>query len=828
MIYYYKQAERGSAFPASPDISKLSSVQKGEKSVADKRNRKQKKKKSRAASVVKWVGLTLGTLLLVGAMTFAILCCYAASYLQDVIIPEVKSSSVNLVTSGTDLSSVIYYQDGDSCKTLQTLYASENRVWAAYEDIPEDLIHATVAIEDKRFYQHHGVDWKRTAAAAFYMFTGQSIQGGSTITQQLIKNLTQQDQVTVRRKVLEIFEALEFDRTHTKEEIMEWYLNEIYLGRGCYGVKTAAQKYFGKELDELDLAECASLISITNNPSLYDPYSHPENNLKRRKLVLEEMCSQGYIDEETRDAAQQEELTFTSGTSSGETGASGESYYSWYTDAVIAQVIEDLEEKYDYDSKTAAQMVYSGGLQIYSCLNEDVQEQVDAVYSDLSNVSGMESADGDQLQSAITVVDNETGAIVALAGGVGEKVGNRIWNRATDTLRQPGSSMKPLAAYSQALENGDILPNTILEDSAFMKVNGRDWPKNSHGGYSGKVDVLTAVAESLNTIAVKTLDLVGTEESYSFLKDQFHLSSLVDDYTSTTGKNYSDIGYSQLALGGLTKGVSTDEMAGAYSTFARGGVFIAPHLYTVVLSSEGEVLLAADGYDAQVDSTGRVTVTGSAAGETILSQSTCFYMTEMMEAVVTQGTGTAAAIDGMSVAGKTGTTDDDYDRWFVGYTPYYTAAVWSGYDTSSRIQSANNPSTVLWQKVMSRVSSGQENEGFGEDMDAVEVTYCTKCGGIATSDSKSTQTAGFLQGDEPAYQCTCRRKTVKKEEKKETEQTEEKQAEETPAADENAEDGQTQEETPAADDNTEENQEKQETDIPAEEDTPEQEDENAN
>ncbi|MCD8146940.1 MAG: PBP1A family penicillin-binding protein [Clostridiales bacterium] len=695
----------------------------------------------------------LGTLILIGATTVAILCCYGAAYVQDVILPEVANSTVTLLSTSTDLSSVVYYYDEDSgdYETLETLYASENREWISYEDIPENLLNATVAIEDKRFYQHNGVDWKRTAAAVVYMFTGQSIQGGSTITQQLIKNLTQQDEVTVRRKVVEIFEALEYEKTHTKQEILEWYLNEIYLGRGCYGVKTAAQKYFGKDVGDLDLAECAALISITNNPSLYDPYNHPENNLERRTLVLEQMYQQGYITEEERDAAIAEELVFTTGsTDSDDSSASGD-YYSWYTDAVIKQVINDLVETYDYDESVANQMVFSGGLKIYSCLDPDIQADVDEIYTDTENVVGMESSGGDQLQSAITVVDNETGAVVALAGGVGEKEGNRIWNRATDTVRQPGSSIKPLSVYSQALESGDILPNTIVEDSAFED----GWPKNSHGGYIGNIDVMYAVAQSLNTVAVKVLDMVGTRNSYNFLTEKYQLSSLVDNYVGTSGKVYSDVDYSPLALGGLTNGVSTYEMAAAYSTFSRGGEYISPYLYTAVVNSEGEVLLQTEGYSVDVDSDGSVSITGQGTGEVILSTSTCFYMTEMLEAVVSEGTGTSAAIDGMSVAGKTGTTDDDYDRWFVGYTPYYTAAVWTGYDSSSKVNASSNPAVILWQKVMSRVSSGQADIGFNENMVSTAVTYCTNCGGTATSRSPGTRTALFLSGDEPGYTCTC-------------------------------------------------------------------------
>ena len=717
----------------------------------------QPKKKRGDHTLLKWFGLVLGTLALIGVTTSAILACYAAAYIQDKIMPQVNSSNAAMLDSGTELSSVVYYYDrkDSTWQELQTLHAEENRVWVPYDEIPEDLIHATVAIEDKRFFNHHGVDWKRTAAGMVYMFTGKRVQGGSTITQQLIKNLTHQNQVTVRRKILEIFEALQFDRTHTKEEIIEWYLNEIYLGRQCFGVKTAAKLYFNKNVKDLGLAECAALISITNNPSLYDPYTHPANNLKRCRLVLDQMREQGYIDQKTCDEAKKEaeNLNFTVGSRENEESGSGD-YYSWYTDEIIEQVIKDLEAEYGYDEKTATHMLYAGGLKIYSCYDPEVQKDVDKVYTNANSVEGWDSLNGDILQSAITVVDNRTGAVVALSGGIGEKVGYRIWNRATDTVRQPGSALKPIAVFAQALEKGDILPNTIVEDSPFSKVNGRSWPKNSHGGYNGNVDVTYAMAQSLNTVAVKVLDMVGAEESYEFLTEKLHISTLVKDYVSKTGKKYSDVGYAQLALGGVTKGISTYEMAGAYSTFPRDGVFVKPHLYSAVVNSQGELVLATPGYQIEVDANGNATVSGGGTGEAVFSTSTCYYMNQMMEKVVTEGTGTNAAIEGMNVAGKTGTTDDDFDRWFVGYTPYYTAAVWTGYDKASPIQSVNNPACVLWQQVMEQVSKGQEAVPFTECMDGEPVTFCGKCGGLATGSSSSTQTISFLPGDEPDYSCS--------------------------------------------------------------------------
>lgn len=726
---------------------------------------KQKKQRAPAKTPVgkffRWLGIILGTFLLICVTTCAILACYGAIYVQNVIMPEVKESSINMVTSETDLSSAIYYYDhsSDSYATAQTLYASENRVWVSLEDIPQNLIDATVSIEDKRFWTHNGVDWRRTAAAVKYMFTGQSIQGGSTITQQLIKNLTGNNETTVRRKVLEIFEALEFERNHTKEETIEWYLNAIYLGHGCYGVSTASEKYFGKSVSELSLAECASLISITNNPSKYDPYSRPEKNLERRDLILDQMCEQGYISESERDSAKAEELKCVYGTNTNSTENTGSDseYYSWYTDAVIEQVIDDLEEQYGYDETTATNLIYSGGLQIYSCLNPEVQKQVDAVYTDAANFSQYASRKGQDLRSGITVVDNSTGAVVALAGGTGQKVGNRIWNCATDTLRPPGSSIKPLAVYAPAIEKDLALPSSAEDDTPFMQnSDGSLWPVNSEGYYSGLTDIDTAVTDSLNTVAVKVLDTLGLQTSYDFLFQKFGISTLVTDYETSTGAVKSDLNYAPLALGGLTRGVSTLEMASAYATFPRDGVYSAPYLYTVVTDSDGKVILSNGDYDVTVADDNSVTISGQASSSTILSERTTFYMNNMLQNVVTSGTGTQARLSGMTAAGKTGTTTDDYDRWFVGYTPYYTAAVWTGYDSQETVNASVNPACVLWQKVMTGISQGAQDIGFQSGLQTTQCTYCTSSGLLATAACRAagcSKTGTFVLGDEPTTYC---------------------------------------------------------------------------
>jgi penicillin-binding protein 1A len=572
---------------------------------------------------------------------------------------------------------------------MQNLYAEENRVWVTSDEIPENLVYATIAIEDKDFLKHQGVDWYRTAGAFVNMFLGmKNTFGGSTITQQLIKNLTEDNEATVQRKILEIFRALEFERNYSKEEIMEWYLNYVYFGEGCYGVYSASYLYFGKPVSELDLAECASLIGITNNPSEFDPYISRDRNKYRQELILFEMKDQGIITEEEYDAAVAEELNFQRG----EEEDAPVKVYSWYVDQVITDVIDDLSKKYDISEKVASQLVYSGGYQIYSNMDPEIQAAVDSVYNDTENLPYVSSKSGQQLQSAITIIDPKNGYVVATAGGMGEKTSSRGWSRAVNSLRPPGSSIKPLSVYAPALELGLILPNTVLDDTPYMVLDDSFWPVNVDGIYSGLTTVYNAVRVSKNTIAVKLLSQVTPDFSYECLTNKFGITSLVKQQEKD-GKILSDIDLAPLALGGLTNGVSTLEMAAAYSVFANDGIYTEPTTYSKVLDSAGNVIL---------DNTPKSSV--------VLSEKTVFYINNMLEGVVSSGTGTRARFDDMTIAGKTGTTSSKKDTWFVGYTPYYVGAVWVGYDAQERIDVKISQPPILWQKVMSKVHEGLENK----------------------------------------------------------------------------------------------------------------------
>ncbi len=682
----------------------------------------------------------LGTVLLIGLTTCVMLACFAAIYIRTVIMP---SADLKLTDFSLDLTTTMYYTDPDTGERteMQTLHGDENRVWVSYDELPKDLIDAAMAIEDKRFYDHHGVDWIRTAKGVINLFTGQDTQGGSTITQQLIKNITDDKQVTVKRKITEIFRALELEKHYSKEYILEWYLNYIYLGEGCNGVYTASYAYFGKNVSQLSLAECASLVSITNNPSLYNPYYNREKNKERQELVLQQMFEREYITEQERDEAEAEELVFLRG----EDEARTLTVFSWYEDQVITDVITDLCNKYDISTDAAADMVYSGGLEIDTCFNPEVQAAVDEVFNDRENLN-YTSSSGQQLQSAITVVDNETGDGVALSGGIGEKTKSRGWNRATQTVRPPGSSIKPLSVYGPAIDMGLILPNTVVDDMPYQLNEESPWPVNSYGEYRGLMTVYKALEVSSNTVAVRILgDYITPKISFKFLTDKFGITSLV---TSKVIGNevYTDEGLSQLALGGLTKGVSTYEMAAAYSTFARSGIYTSPRTYSKVTDSEGNVIL-------EKKSESHVAV----------KESTAWYINYMLKNVVAAGTGTNAKFSGMTIAGKTGTTTSRKDLWFVGYTPYYTAAVWTGYDQQERLGSSlGNPSTALWKKVMSAVHEDLTNKDFevpaGEEV--VSASYCLDSGLLPTEycqeDPRGSRvtTGLFLKGDVPTQYCT--------------------------------------------------------------------------
>lgn len=639
-----------------------------------------------ADTVVGAVGLVakiVVTVLLVILTTTLLLACVFAFYVKTCLTEDID---VSLSDYQLSESSIIYCEtSAGEYKELATLHGSENRIWVDLEDIPDYLVKALVAIEDHRFYEHKGVDWYRTVGAMFTMLTGGDDSfGGSTITQQLIKNLTGNKEVTVQRKLIEIFQALEFEKKYDKDEIIEWYLNAVYFGEGCDGIYTAAQKYFGKEPSQLTLAESASIVGIVNLPTYYSPFYSEENNKERRETVLRRMYELGYISYDEYEEAKNEQLVFTRS----DNEVADQEIYSYYVEAVIKDVTEDLMEQKGISQDTARQLLYNGGYRVYSCLDPYIQECVDNVYLDVENFPKPYRANDQQLQSAMVIMDPYTGEVVAMSGGVGEKTGNLVLNRATDALRAPGSSFKPLAVYAPAIELGLITPSTLVNDAPREEVemSQNQWyPNNSDFKYRGIIDIATGVRLSLNTVAAQVLDKLGLDASTNFLKNKLGVTSLVPD----------DYNYASLALGELTNGISVLEMAQAYCTFDNSGIFTEARTYSRVTDAAGNIVL-----DNQPKT------------HVAMKSSTATNITSLLFSAANYGTGSESIFSGQAIAGKTGTSSYNWNRWFAGYTPYYVGVVWTGFDQPEQMYVYGNPAAQVWRRVMQQVHAGLEYKSF--------------------------------------------------------------------------------------------------------------------
>lgn len=683
---------------------------------------------------------TIMTIILIGLTTASICGVTFAMYISQYVAPK---ADIDLAGVTLNLTSKVYYTDDEGMiKELESLHGEQNRIWAEFDTIPDMLAQAFVSIEDERFYTHEGVDWIRTIGAAvnWVIPIRESSFGGSTITQQLIKNTTGENDYTITRKITEILRALNLDAKMEKDDILELYMNTIYLGRNAYGVYTAAQTYFGKELSELNLAECAIIAGITNNPSYYDPFRYPENIKKRQEIILQAMFEQGQITEKEREEAVAYELDYKSA----ENEANLSATQSYFVDAVIEDVIRDLQEKKGYTKQVASQLLYSGGLQIYSTVDMKVQSVMEEVYENEDNFPNISGKDGVLPQSSMVVMDPTNGEVKGIIGGRGEKEGDRILNRATQTTRSPGSTMKPISVYAPAIDAGIITPISVYTDSPYsFEVNTTGWPKNQYSGFRGQMTVLEAVEDSVNTVAVKVLADLGTRESFNFVTTNLGVD-LVESRTSSSGYTFTDIALSPLALGGLTDGVSTLQMTAAYVPFANDGSYYEPITYTKVLDSEGNVILS----------------NSSQPVEAFEDPDTVFYMRQLLERVVSQGTGYGAKILGMDTFGKTGTTDSDYDRWFIGGTPYYVAATWFGYDTQQTVSGVyRNPALALWEKVMDAIHEELPNATFEDPTNFSSTAYCLDSGLLpseyCSQDVRGSRVsyASLASGDKPTQVC---------------------------------------------------------------------------
>lgn len=734
-------------------------------------------------SALKIVAGAFATVLLIGIVCAFVFVGILGDYLESDILP---SASLVLENYDMDAPSYVYnVNEAGEIEVLQELYASTDWKKADYDEIPEALIHAAIAIEDKRFYEHQGVDWFTTIKAFANMFFGDETVGGSSITQQLIKNKTGENSVTVQRKVLEFFRATLVEKNYDKEVIIEEYLNSIYLGQGCRGVKSAAAAYFGKELQMLTVAECASLISITNNPSMFDPYSTNafmyagkmmdgrERNRHRQMLVLGELLSQGYITQEQYDEAVAQELVLKNtideqdqwvectnpecdyesirsaypkdgnsivcpkcGTIPEEVADASQEVYSYFVDVVLQDVAkamakqDGIEEWSDEIWENYMDQINRGGFHIYTTIDTTVQNQVDSIYKNLSNIPKTRSAQ--QLQSAIVVIDNSTGDIVAMAGGVGSEKAHFGQNRATKSKLQSGSSIKPLTVYAPGFQQGTINPATIIKDLPLDYSNGA-WPKNDTRTYSYSRTIFKGVEDSVNAVAANTLNKIGTNYGYEFAKDSFGLSTLVEQ----------DLQFSSLALGAQHYGVTVRDMASAFATFANNGTYRYGRTWTKVYDSKGNLVLE-----------------NTQQSRNILSEKAVNYMNYCLTNAVTSGTGGGANFASGYCAGKTGTTSSSRDKWFCGFTHYYTAAVWCGYDQPEKINLSFNPASRLWKQVLQPLHKNLKNVKLYDDSKMSSVSVCLDSGKIATEACKNdirgsrVETVLVYPEDRPTGSCT--------------------------------------------------------------------------
>ena len=618
-------------------------------------------------------------------------------------------------------NSIVVDTDGE---TIAKLGVEQKKMTVDFEDIPDNLVNAYVAIEDERFYSHHGVDIKRTGAAIlnYIVHFGNSSFGGSTITQQLVKNMTGDSTDSITRKVNEWWKAFLLESYFDKDEILEMYLNIIYVGPNIYGVQTGANYYFNKDVSDLSLAECAYLAGINNSPNSYNPFGDDDNTeliTNRTSTVLKQMLDLGYIEEdEYNDAISEVE----NGLDFGEGKIKTENpIYSYHTDALITQLVSDLAESKNISETFATNYLNMAGLTIHSTQNSETQDKVEAEF--LKRQYMLKSKDGESTsQAAMVIIHQGTGNVIACVGGLGEKETFRGLNRATQSQRQTGSAIKPLAVLAPGIDKKIFTASTIYDDEE-TTFEGNYSPGNSDGGYLGEITVRRALESSQNIPFVEMMKEVTPKRAISYLKDM-GITSLTEEDESLA-----------LALGGLEHGITPLEMAAAYATIANDGIYIEPTFYTTVTNKKGDEILSTN-----------------QKAKRVFSAQIAYVLKELLKQPVEgeYGTATYCSISGIDVAAKTGTTDENYDKWLCGFTPYFTAVTWFGFDQNETISYNNqNPAGIIWANVMRNVHSGYGKATFREPSWITTETVCADTGMLAKTGCPETYTEYFLWGTEP-------------------------------------------------------------------------------
>lgn len=782
-------------------------------------SRKQKALKSKKKMMGKKMGVVFLKTLLVLVIALGVAgICGGIGIVKGVIenAPDITSASV--LPRG--YKSTVYDAEGN--KTAELIAEGTNRTYVKIENIPKHVQEAFIAIEDERFYEHNGIDVQGILRAGVKFITSgfRSTQGASTITQQLLKNnvfdFMSEDGMAdkIERKLQEQFLAIQLEEVMEKDEILECYLNTINLGQNTLGVQAAANRYFGKSVSELTISEAAVIAGITKSPNAYNPITKPEKNAERRSTVLQYMLEQGYISEKEYEEAIADDV-YSRIEEHNEENESTNTVYSYFVDEVIDQVKTDLVEKAGYSETQAFNALYSSGLKIYTTQDPKIQKIMDEEFSNLDNFPaktklGLEWAlsvvteDGEtsnysqemltkyfketnasyeilydteeearaaveeykatlgikdtdtvyerfeliiQPQASMVIMNQSTGEVVALTGGRGEKTGNKTLNRASDTFRNPGSTFKIIASYAPAFEFLGYGPGTVQYDGPFAYTdNGRqgrlvkNWDKNTR--YRGWTTLREAITRSMNVMAVKTITDVTPVTAVDYML-KFGFTSIQLD------GDMADYNQSA-ALGGLTNGVSNLELTAAYAAIANGGTYIKPRLYTKVVDNDGNVVL-----DNQPETT------------EVISEQNAWLLIDCMKDVITGtgGTGGPAKIQGMTMAGKTGTTSENRDVWFEGMTPYYTAGIWAGYDNNGYKHELNGSGETsfhktLWKAVMTRVHEGLENKDFTKPDGIVQCVICTKSGklavgGLCDSDGREgiVRNEYFVEGKQPTEVC---------------------------------------------------------------------------
>ena len=717
------------------------------------------------------------------ALCIAVTCLGVGSF-RGVIDTAPDVDDIDIMPLG--YATFLYDDAGNQIRKLAA--PDSNRLPVTLDQIPVDLQHAVVAIEDERFYEHNGIDVKGILRAGMKaLTTGDFSEGASTITQQLLKNnvftnwtseSTQLERFT--RKIQEQYLAVQVEKKTDKDTILENYLNTINLGAGSYGVQAAARQYFDKDIWDLNLSECATLAGITQNPTKFNPIINPDSNRKRRKEVLQHMLDQNYITQDQYDEALADDVYSRIQAAQEKNSSTENTVYTYFEDELTDQIINDLMNIKGYTKKQATNLLYSGGLKVYTTQDSKIQNILDEEYADPSNYPDTvqyeldyaltvtdpngnqvnyskemlqlyfqnEDPDFDLLfdspedgqtyvdkykasilangskvlaervnfapqpQSSMSVIDQHTGYVKALIGGRGEKTASLTLNRATDTTRQPGSTFKIVSTYAPALNEKGMTLATTFEDEPYEYPDGSP-VNNATRSYNGTTTIRTAIQNSINVVAVKCLEKVTPDLGLKYL-DNFGFTTLAHGTEAdkdANGNVWSDANLAT-ALGGITRGVTNVELCASYAAIANNGNYIKPIYYTKILDHNGNVLIE-----------------NTAAERSVIKESTAFLLTSAMEDVVKQGTGTACQLDNMPVAGKTGTTEAYNDLWFVGYTPYYTCAVWSGYDNNEKLPDyARNFHKALWKKVMTRIHEGLPSKEFEKPASVEKLSVCEETG----------------------------------------------------------------------------------------------------